>query len=93
MYNVFMQKQTCIYRIDTIIGGIHTSSCEQWNASLVVWFMFATFTILGESPMMEILNMTKQNSVGSFGGYSGGMHRRDGTTQQMLCVMGYPPGD
>lgn len=55
--------------------------------------MFATFTILGESPMMEILEMTKQSSVGSFGGYSGGMHRRDGTTQQMLGVMGYPPGD
>jgi len=42
--------------------------------------------------MMEILKMTKQSSVGSFGGYSGGMHRRDGTTQQMLGVMGYPPG-
>ena len=80
---------------DTIIGGIYiyTSLCEQWNASPVVWFMFATFTILGESPMMEILEMTKQSSVGSFGGYSGGMHRRDGTTQQMLGVMGYPPGD
>jgi len=86
------KKQTCIYGIDTIIGGTYTSLCEQWNATLVVWFIFAAFTILGESPMMEILKMTKQSSVGSFGGYSGGMHRRDGTTQQMLGVMGYPPG-